>query len=162
MSDETEAPEALDWLDDGWDELVDGTSREGSGLDAGDLAVVSALTAINPVSPPTARRIWMMANAARAVSPGIAASRDGAWRGRNAVVASAGPGWWPVGLVAGVIALATAGGVLIGDDGERGGSFTLPGDASSVVATRAPSAPAFGTPGGELWTSPVSGEDENG
>ncbi len=162
MSEETVSPEALDGLDDGWDDLIGEARRADPGLDVGDLAVLRALTAINPVAPTATRRIWKTANAARAVTPGVAATRDRVWRGRSAVVNPAGPGWLPVGLVAGVFALAAAGGVLIGDDGERGGSFTLPGDASSVVATLAPSAPAFGTPGCEFWRSTGSGGDENG
>ena len=163
MIDDVPASDALDRLDTAWDDMNHGVRVRHAGLGSSDETVLRALVADRAVAVTTTRFVWMAAIAVPYRSRGVTGRRS-VFRGRTNSASSvvAGSGWPPAGLTAGGVAAVILGGVLYRDSRQPGNSPVLPGNASSVVATLVPAAPAGGTPGKEGPSSMIPMVDENG
>lgn len=152
----------VEQLDAVWDDLVLGASDPARRIDGDDQAVLRFLVAVPAVPVAAARRVWNLAWGVVHGQPRIVASvRPAPGKGSLSLTAT-GPGWFPAGLLTIVIALAMLGGMVFGDRGAPEQATGLPGYASSVVATLAPTAPAGATPGGEGTTLEQPIDEENG
>lgn len=151
MTDPELTDDELERFDVGWDQSNLGRTNPLVAADPADAATIGALRAIVSVSPPMSRRIWVNA-VTLAGHPSRSTPRWTAAHGGRSVdlVGPSVPGWgWlSAGLIAGVTSLAILGGVFFAGDGGDGVIQTLPGDASSVVATLPSAAPGWATPGG--------------
>jgi len=163
MIDDVPASDALDRLDTAWDDMNHGVRVRHAGLGTSDETVLRALVADRAVAVTTARSVWMAVIGAPNRSSRVTVRRS-AFRGGTNSASSvvAGSGWLPAGLTAGVVAAVILGGVLFGDSRQPRNAPVLPGDASSVMATLVPAAPAGGTPGKEGPSSMIPMVDENG